>query len=495
MNLNFLEEPPLEFGTSKHIDIRFGIMNYGPLDFASALSPKQIDIGIIGSKESVEGVRRWLERCRTEIPGKPNKNEPEKPNKQPNLFTRFPGFAVNSGFRCTLGIDDTLCREFSNSTIFSTSKLSDRNERVLRSVDLFMAEIQYLAENTQAKVIVCAVPLELLEAMGPDQVDADDEAEDPEDPEIAVNLPQLDFHDMLKARAMQQYRKAIQIILPSTYDPSKQTRQSKLGKRRELQDEATRAWNIHSALYYKAGGVPWRLPRESTELTVCYIGLSFYKSLDKSSLLTSVAQVFNERGEGVVVRGGAANVSKEDRQPHLSDLHAYELLKNALARYREVHQTAPARVVIHKSSRFDVNEEKGLESALQEKDIPNYDFLWVSKFSGTRLYRAGKYPPLRGTLLILDDREMVLYTRGSVDFFETYPGKYIPIPLRIHSDKREQTQRFLAEEILALSKMNWNNTQFDGSEPITLTAARKCSGVLRYCSEVRQIEPRYSFYM
>ena len=97
--------------------------------------------------------------------------------------------------------------------------------------------------------------------------------------------------------------------------------------------------------------MPWRLPRESTDLTTCFVGVSFYKSLDKSALLTSVAQVFNERGEGVVVRGRAANISKGDRQPHLPQEHAYELLKDALARYWDVHRTFPARVVVHKSSR------------------------------------------------------------------------------------------------------------------------------------------------
>lgn len=490
MNLFFLEEPELQFGGGRHIDIRFGIMNYGPLDFDLPLSPKQINLGVVGSKESVEGVRQWLDHCRTEILAKPSKGNPDKPNKQPNLFTRFPGFTPNTGFCSTLTMDDTLCRDFPSSSITEIAQLPDRNERIARSVDLFMEEIQYLAQNTPAKVIVCAVPLSLLEAMGPEE--EDDEETDERSPGIIG--PELDFHDMLKACAMQQYRKPIQIILPSTYEDSKSRRNPKVGRKRELQDEATRAWNIHTALYYKAEGVPWRLPRESTELTVCYVGVSFYKSLDKSALLTSVAQVFNERGEGVVVRGGTATVSKEDLQPHLPEERAYELMKDALARYREVHKTLPARVVIHKSSRFDSNEERGFETALQEKGIASHDFLWITG-SATKLYRAGKYPPLRGTLLTLDDREMVLYTRGSVDFFETYPGRYVPVPLRIRSEKTDQTQRFLAREILALTKMNWNNTQFDGSEPVTLQASRKCSNVLRYCSEGRQIEPRYSFYM
>lgn len=44
------------------------------------------------------------------------------------------------------------------------------------------------------------------------------------------------------------------------------------------------------------------------------------------TLDTSVAQVFNERGDGVIVRGGPARISSEDRQPHLTAEDASELL-------------------------------------------------------------------------------------------------------------------------------------------------------------------------
>ncbi len=493
MNSSFLEEPELEFGTGRHIDIRFGIMNHGPLDFDSRVAPRQVNLGIIGSTESIEGVRLWLERCRKEISAKPNKEHPDKPSNQPNLFPRFPGYSADSGFRSSIIMEDNLCRDLQKRAIVEISGLPSRTERIERSVDLFMEEIRYLAQNTSAKVIVCAVPMGLLEAMQPrESVETEDDEEEEITPDVAGT--QIDFHDMLKARSMQLYRKPVQLILPSTYDESKRRKQKKSGRRRELQDEATRAWNIHTALYYKADGIPWRLPRESTELTVCYVGVSFYRSLDGTALLTSVAQVFNERGEGVVVRGGSATVSKEDRQVHLPEQTAYQLLKEALTRYREVHKTSPARVVMHKSSQFDESEKAGFEAALKEERIGTWDLLWISD-SATRLYRAGVYPPMRGTLVTLDDAEMVLYTRGSVDFFETYPGKYVPSPLRLRCEDTEQTQTFLAREVLALTKMNWNNTQFDGAEPVTLRASRQCSSVLRYCSHGLPIEPRYSFYM
>ena len=54
--------------------------------------------------------------------------------------------------------------------------------------------------------------------------------------------------------------------------------------------------------------------------------------------------------------------------------------------------------------------------------------------SSARLFRYGAYPPLRGTLLSLDAREQLLYTRGSVEFFSTYPGMYVPQPLALRHD-------------------------------------------------------------
>ncbi len=54
-----------------------------------------------------------------------------------------------------------------------------------------------------------------------------------------------------------RFSRPIQIIRRTTWDPTFKPRQA---QKRRLQDEATRAWNLHTALYYKAGGVPWRLP-------------------------------------------------------------------------------------------------------------------------------------------------------------------------------------------------------------------------------------------
>jgi hypothetical protein len=325
-------------------------------------------------------------------------------------------------------------------------------------------------------VIVCAFPEELISIL-------DDENQ---------STP-YDFHDLLKAVAM-PLRVPLQVVLPSLYDPSKAKKFRRSGRARTLQDEATRAWNIYCAIYYKAGGTPWRLKRQSSALDTCFVGISFYRSLDRSSLSTSIAQVFNERGEGVVIRGGPATFLKEDRQPHLAEEDAFQLLVNALRLYKKEHQNLPARVVIHKSSSFSEGERTGFEQALADADIAMHDFLHLRP-SDIRLYRDGVYPPLRGTALQLTNDEFVLYTKGSVPFFETYPGMYVPRPLHISVADSEQTSRFLAHEILGLTKLNWNTTQFDGWEPVSLRASREVGHVLRFCDPDQAIAPRYSFYM
>jgi hypothetical protein len=207
-----------------------------------------------------------------------------------------------------------------------------------------------------------------------------------------------------------------------------------------------------------------------------------------------MAQVFNELGEGVVVRGGAAAISKDDRQAHLGEDDCEALLTNALARYREVHKTSPARLVVHKSSAFSQGELDGARAAIDRAGIEVYDFLHVTN-SDIRLYRDGVYPPLRGTFLQTSGKSFCLYTKGSVPFFETYPGLYVPRPIQVTIATGEETPLSLAREILALTKMNWNSTQFDGAMPLTITAASGVGKVLKHCMDGQRIEPRYSFYM
>ena len=65
MRAEVIDEPELEFGgRGRHIDPRFGIGNYGPADLGTQDAPRAIRVGLVGPADQLDGLRRWLERCR-----------------------------------------------------------------------------------------------------------------------------------------------------------------------------------------------------------------------------------------------------------------------------------------------------------------------------------------------------------------------------------------------------------------------------------------------
>jgi hypothetical protein len=476
MKLAVLDEPPLEFsGGARHIDPRHGITDYGPAD-ATNTAVRTIRAGIVGTPASIQGLRRWLDRCRQPIAA--------KDSRLGKLFVPFPGFDTAAGFRSTLVWDSRLERPIRDRDLKRLTDLSPK-QAIRAAVDLYIAELEALDEEPGCDVVIIARPEALPERAQPEP--------DPDAPWRKAPPPEPvdDFRALLKATAM-RYSRPIQIIRRTTWDST--FKPPGVDKPR-LQDEATRAWNLHTAIYYKAGGVPWRLPRDPTDLTSCYVGVTFYRSTDHTTLHTSVAQVFNQRGDGVIVRGAPAKVSRHDRQPHLARGDAEALLTDALGRYRGEHRTLPARVVLHKTSSYTPDEMTGFRAAADAAGVDILELHWLPASDPVRLFRSAEHPPLRGTMLSLDDHRHVLYTRGSVPFYGTYPGMYIPSPLPFRLVATESSPEYLADELLALTKMNWNQTQLDGRQPITIRTADRVGEILRHLGPHDRPQGRYAYYM
>jgi hypothetical protein len=483
MKLALIPEPPLEFADGgRHLDPRFGVLQYGPLDAGTASEPRMISIGTIGTNETILALRSWLERCRDPIAGKPTRLR--------NLFPDFPGFAGDTVFQAELVFDDSLDRPIPIREL--RARVRPAADATRRAVcELILDELAVLLEGQRPDVVLIALPLEILERVEPA---AEEDAPPPGPRRDRRRRRPIDFHDLLKARAM-ALRTPLQLVNPETYDPTVKRRQKARADRlRQLQDPTTRAWNLHAALYYKSGGYPWRLPRSENDLATCFLGVSFFQTLDGESLWSSIAQVFNQRGVGMVIRGGPAHQSKIDRQPHLSGADAERLVQRAMERYRREWGHLPARLVVHKSSIFTPEELAGFRAGIDALDIGSSDLLSLRR-ANTKLFRFGSYPPQRGTLWSLERERHILYTRGSVPFYETYPGLYVPRPIEFRVHDPEETPEALAAELLALTKMNWNNTQFDQRDPITLRAADEVSDILRYVPDGGYIEPSYAAYM
>ncbi len=481
MRCHFLCEPELEFGSGNHIDIRFGLSRCGPLDFANGRGLDRARLGIIGDQQSVTNFRTWLDKCRDGIEAKASPLH--------TLFPAFPGFGAGRTF-CDFTADETSCRAINSRDCKQLEIINNRDELVRVSVECFIGEAADLLETVKCDVVLFLPWTDLLARI--------DTGKDPKQPMPRSRYeerPQRSvvWHDLLKAKAM-SLKVPIQVCRPATYGGKVHRFTLDGTPKKDVEDEASRAWNFFSALYYKAGGIPWRLPRKSSDLTTCFVGVSYFHPVEADSVQASVAQVFNERGEGVVVRGGQALVEKPDRSLHLDEGTAAGLLRNALESYRKNHRTLPARVVCHKSRYFDEGEIAGFEKAAQELNIDQLDLLSLRR-SSMRFFRNKPNPPLRGTAIELDDRRALIYTQGSVDFYRCYPGMRVPRPLEVSFDRVDSSSLPLLEEIMALTKMNWNSTRFNNTEPITLAAARNVGEVLRYTEEKQEINARYSYYM
>jgi len=271
----------------------------------------------------------------------------------------------------------------------------------------------------------------------------------------------------------------IQLVTPSLYEE---------GYRRQ-QDPATRSWNLAVGLFYKVGGIPWRLVTDVQQ--TCFVGISFHhlRTTQRDLVYSSLAQAFSSEGDGFALRGEAVPYDEEGHSVHLDEEQTRRLLEQVLAAYRDRTGRDPLRVVLHKSSAFDPAELAGATSALSS--VPSWEPITL-RTGEFRLIRQGAYPPNRGTYSQLGDARF-LFTTGYSPLRETYRGPHIPKPLELVSSLEEDEG--VAREVLGLTKMNWNSADDHGSFPITLAFARKVGAIMTEIPEARTPLPGYRFYM
>jgi hypothetical protein len=471
-----LSEPLLEFGdTRRHVDPRVGLIDYGPLQ---PMPGDCIRIGVIGTTETADGLSQFIDRCKTGIEGK----------KSPltNLYPPFPGIGNRNPFRCNFEVDSAARRTMPVRDIERIVAIPKQPEAVRAAAELFVEQaVSMLEGSSRPDVIVAALPVELILKVVNARSSRDDDDEDQDDDE-------LNFRDLFKARAL-LLSVPSQIVWPTLWDDKARIPRKLKETLRQVQDPATRAWNLLNALFYKAGKVPWRLPHEEGAFKASYLGIGFYRDLSGQRLLTSTAQMFDERGRGLILRGARARTDKGDRHPYLERNDAYDLVTRSVKAYRAHHGHAPARLVILKTSRFESGETDGIGRAADELQIDRRDLIWISENPRATHVREGDYPPLRGSFLQLG-RDALLFTRGSVPYYRTYPGLRVPRPLWLRPHSCDSSLLDLAAEVLALTKMNWNTTQFDQNSPIPIRAARQVGRVLKYVSFGQAEQSDYRYY-
>jgi len=501
-NSFFIEEPKLVFGGGKlSVDPKAGIENYGPFGWERHPS-KTIQIGLIGTPEGVQDFLGFLQKAQDKLT--PGFNTRGKP-LDPHTFPDFPGCDPTESFRTQFVSNNSALHRTIHSEFFGKAVSTPIEEAKIRNViDLLLRELEALNNLDPAPdVVVALLPPDVqheVEHVGTamarrkfvlsprDRFLASlkkDEAAGQSLLTLGFDTPSSSFegywniHHAFKARAM-RFDIPTQLLWEST-----------------LRDEhlSSVAWNLFTALYYKAGHTPWRL--QLLPDNTCYVGVSFYKErpFGKSDMNSSLAQVFGA-GEGIVLQGGKAVVDKDrgDSSPHLRETEATALLANALEKYKLQHGAPPTRVVVHKTSRYWPEELDGFRKALGT--IYHYDFVAFGELE-SRFMRLGKRPVIRGTGVILGKRHYLLFTGGYIPYLRTYPSKRIPRPIEILEHFGDSTPQWVCTEILALTKLNWNSCWFGSTMPITIRFSRDVGRVLAELPKDTSIQPqsKYRYYM
>jgi hypothetical protein len=496
VEIEILPEPEISFAAGKvGVDPRAMMVRYGAADKSPG---KDIRLGLVGAPAEIEIAKRWLAHLNL-------MSVAFERNGQ--RYRDWPG--GQHAFGVNFALDDRFVRIVDQGRLDLAFAEPAQVRRFDALLDLFDGRIQSLFGDVHPDCIIVCLPDELadlkisnprlseIERAALERLQEEEEGEQlslfqptPEELSAAEEL-RTQAEDLL-FRTFYRALKAHVISQPNAVPIQVMRRDTFLRPAVEGHSNATRAWNLSTSLFYKAGREPWRpaaLPKNT-----CFIGISFHhlKRRDGDVVYASVAQAFSNEIEPFALKGSTIpRHQKRDRQPYLDETQAGELIRDVVDKYEALSGLTPSRIVIHKTSMYQPEEEAGFRSIANSR-VPACELVWIRP-TALRLVRKGMQEPWRGTLCTIGE-EFFLFTMGYVSWWREYPGPYIPAPVQIGSCG-ETDIRQRAIEILALTKMNWNSSEGIGRYPITLSFAKKVGMLMAELPEDQIPNPSYRFYM
>jgi len=507
-NLTVFPEPPIEFRYGQRLeDPHDGLSLFGPYDTDAPSHPRNITYGVIGTEEGIAAFERWSQKI----------NGPILPEEglDKTLWPPFPGFDAAFASKWP----EKPARRFviDRDEVSKASCHRDPNTRASEVVDKYLEGMSILRKHDEIfGVIVCIVPDEVWKNCRPKSRVKSAMGFSPSKKHIKNYLRgqktlfepwssiesgtptgwttdkygfSVDFRRQIKARAL-KYDTPIQIIRESTLGLDIGDHIS-----RGMTGPSDRAWNLSTALYYKAGGKPWRLA--AAREGVCYIGIAFKRTdfEEKGKTACCAAQMFLDSGDGIVFLGDEGPwFSPDNKQFHLTRDAAKNLLGGILKTYGELEGKELKEIFLHSHSSIDKEEFKGYTEACPD-DVKIVGVRVRLERKGLKLYRKGSMPILRGTFLRWDDDRGYLWGSGFKPRLGTYDGWEVPTPLRIDIQYGNATIEQVSKDIFALTKLNYNACRLGDSEPVTIKFSDAVGEILVSNPTVNERNPKFKFYI
>lgn len=314
------------------------------------------------------------------------------------------------------------------------------------------------------------------------------------------NGESYDLHDYVKAFCVEK-RVTSQFIREKTIKDVKQSCQIN--------------WWLSLSYFVKSLRTPWIL--SNTDKTTAFAGIGYSidsKQEAKGHIILGCSHIYSSSGEGLKYK--LSKISNEKiqwrhKKPHLGYDDAYEFGKNVINLFYESMNEIPKRVVIHKRTFFTDDEKQGiLDSLYDNTNIESVDLIEIN-FEDDIKYVSSKtrdgeteidgFSVSRGTCIQLNGSEALLWAHGVVPSvknpnFNFYPGgRYIPKPLKIIKHHGTGSLEQIANEILGLTKMNWNSLNMYSQLPATISSSNDIARIGKLIENKEKIEYDYRYFI
>lgn len=484
-----LHEPKLAFGHHQQMeDPRDGLSLFGPYDRVQLAS---IRAAYVGTKDGIARFQRWVEKIqRPVVNPRPTRDRPI-----------YPGFEAVFGVRWNP--QPVLALEIDAKALDAALRISDLHQRIYGTVSLYEERIKgaLASEENKPDVWFVVVPDIVYQRCRPEsnvpveeRVSTGYRMKEKEARQIVRDglLPGFgdlesqarpyafvpDFRNQLKGRLLNA-QVLTQVVRESTVACEDFLKPSGQPKRDMRNLAADIAWNLTSALIYKAGAKPWKL--SGVRSGVCYLGLVFKQDLNDPDprAACSAAQMFLDSGDGVVFRGAKGLwYSPKRGHYHLNKDAAEQIVARAVHAYRERNGGRPPKeLFIHGRVRFDEDEWAGFQAGAG-KDTSVVG-VRINRSSDLRLFRQqSSMPVLRGLAHTFSETKAVLWTNGFVPRLDTSTAREVPRPILVDVCCGHAPIDVVLQDLMGLTKLNYNCCRFTDGLPVTLRFADAVGEIL-----------------
>jgi hypothetical protein len=448
-----------------------GLLSNKPYEIGiSSFLANTVELSVISPKQDTSTLYQFLVNQNQQI---------KKHNQKDNYIIDFEGFCKIYGI--SLNIPTPNDDEWVALEEITSKDNIKRGAQDIRQI--LCDSITKIHSTTNKKIVVIYIPERWEEYTS-----------------YAIEEESFDLHDYIKAFCAEKGIMS-QLIRERTIHDSNQ--------------ECQIHWWLSLSFFVKSLRIPWILA--NTDKTTAFAGLGYSvdnKTNVKGHIVLGCSHIYSSSGEGLKFKLSRISNDKiqwRHKKPHLCYDDAYEFGKNIVGLFYESMNELPKRVVIHKRTFFTEEEKQGIIDSLSDSTkIESIDLIEIN-FEDNIKYASSKiangktkidgFSVSRGTCIQLNDKEALLWAHGIIPSvlnpqYNFYPGgRYIPKPLRIFKHYGTGSLEQIANEILGLTKMNWNSLNMYSQLPVTICSSNDIARIGKLIDTSSRHEYDYRYFI